>query len=123
MVQEVYLVDDQKLTAARKITLLVYILQAASFFVGITYLVAAVINYVKSEDVRGTWLESHFRWQLRTFWFSLLWVIVGGFSLLVGIGYLILVADTIWVIYRIVKGWLWLVDGKVMYSARAAGAS
>lgn len=55
-----------------------YALQAIGFFVGITYIVAIIINYVKRDDVKGTWLESHFRWQMRTFWFSLLWAIIGG---------------------------------------------
>ena len=57
----------------KNITTLVYALQAASFLIGITFLVAVIINYVKQPDVRGTLYESHFRWQIRTFWFSILW--------------------------------------------------
>lgn len=102
-------------TSARNVTTLVYALQALSFLVGITYIVAVVVNYVKVEDVRGTLAESHFRWQIRTFWFSLLWAVVGAILSLVVIGFFILGATCIWVIYRIVKGWLRLSEGKAMY--------
>ena len=107
--------DDPRMKSARTITMVVYALQAVAFFVGITAIVAIVINYVKQGDVRGTWLASHFRWQIRTFWFSLLWCVVGFALAFVMVGYLVLLADAVWVIYRIVKGWLRLVDGKPMY--------
>ena len=103
--------------AAKTVTTVVYALQAASFLAGITFIVAIIINYVKKKDVQGTWLESHFRWQIRTFWFSLLWSLLGAATFLAVIGYFILVADMIWLIYRIVKGWLYLADGKEMYAA------
>jgi uncharacterized membrane protein len=100
----------------RDITLLVYVLQACGFFCGgVTCIVAVIINYVKRPDTAGTWLASHFRWQIRTFWFSLLWAVIGALLLLVIVGWVVLVADGIWVIYRIVKGWLYLNDGKSMY--------
>ena len=103
------------LQSARTLTVVVYALQAASFLVGLTFLVAVIINYVKRDDARGTWLESHFRWQIRTFWYSLLWAVLGVRPFVLIVGYFILVADAIWVIYRIVKGWLRLNDGKPMY--------
>lgn len=102
--------------SARTITTAVYALQAASFLLGVTVLVAIVINYVKLDDVRGTWLESHFRWQIRTFWFSVLWTVLGFITLLILVGYAILFANVVWVIYRIVKGWLNLIDNKPMYA-------
>ena len=92
----------------------VYALQAAGFFIGITWIAAVVINYVKKEEVAGTWLESHVRWQIRTFWFGLLWGVVGGILLIVFVGAVILFADAIWIIYRIVKGWLNLNDNRPM---------
>ena len=107
---------EERLKSLKTITMVVYALQAASFLFGVTAIVAIIINYVKRDDVRGTWLESHFRWQIRTFWFSLLW---GGFGLitfLLVVGYFILIADGIWVIYRVVKGGLNLIDGKEMYA-------
>ena len=90
----------------------VYALQAAGFFVGLTWIVAVVINYVKRDDVRGTWLESHFTWQIRTFWWGLLWAVVGGILVLVVVGFAVLFADAVWIIYRIVKGWLKLSENK-----------
>jgi len=105
----------EKEISARNIATLVYALQAVSFLVGITYIVAIVVNYVKLDDVRGTLAESHFRWQIRTFWFSLLWTLIGCILALVVVGFAILGATWVWVIYRIVKGWLYLNDGKSMY--------
>ena len=104
------------LRSLKNITTAVYVLQAASFlppFV-ITYFVAVILNYIKLEDVRGTWLESHFRWQIRTFWFGLLWFVLGGLTYIILIGWLILFAASLWLFYRILKGWLNLNDGKPM---------
>lgn len=103
--------------SAKQLTTVIYALYAASFLVGITSIAAIIMNYIKRDDVAGTYLESHFRWQIRTFWFSLLWGFIGVFTMLFGIGVLILLADAVWVIYRIVKGWLNLNEGKPMYAA------
>jgi uncharacterized membrane protein len=96
----------------KNLAMVVYALQAASFVFGITWFVAVVINYVKLDEVRGSWLESHFRWQIRTFWFGLLWAVVGGMLTLILIGWLVLFANAVWVIYRIVKGWLNLAENR-----------
>ncbi|WP_419608272.1 DUF4870 family protein [Thiolapillus sp.] len=101
--------------AAKKLTHILYALYAASFLLGITGLFAIIINYVKRADVKGTIAESHFRWQIRTFWFSLLWVVVGAATAVVAVGYFILIGVGIWNIYRIVVGWFKLSDGKPMY--------
>jgi uncharacterized membrane protein len=74
------------------------------------------MNYVKKEDVAGTILESHFRWQIRTFWFGLLWAVLGGATFVLVVGWFILFADLVWFIYRIVKGWLRLNENKPMYA-------
>ena len=105
------------LKQAKNITTIVYGLQAASFLVGITAIAAVIINYIKKEDVRNTWLASHFRWQIRTFWFGLLWGAIGGLTLIIGVGFAVLSVAGIWVIYRIVKGWLRLSEGKEMYTS------
>jgi len=99
----------------KTLTIIIYALQAASFVVGLTFLVAVIINYIKRDDVRGTWLESHFRWQIRTFWYCLLWGLLGAFLSAVVIGVFILLANAIWVIYRIAKGWINVADNKPMY--------
>ncbi len=111
--------QDERLKRLKTITLVVYGLQAASFALGVTLLVAIIINYVKKEDVAGTWLASHFRWQMRTFWFGLAWMALGLLTLLLVVGYGILVATGVWFIYRIVKGGLNLLDGKEMYGVPA----
>jgi uncharacterized membrane protein len=67
--------DEQGL---KTVAAVVYALLAAGFFVGITWIIAVIIDYVKKDDAKGTWLESHYRWQLRTFWFGLLWGVIGG---------------------------------------------
>jgi uncharacterized membrane protein len=84
-----------------------------SFIFGWPSIIAVIINYVKRGDARGTWLESHFTWQIRTFWFAMLWAIlvfliglpltlvIVGFGIW-AVGFFIL---GIWAIYRIVMGW------------------
>ena len=105
---------DDKLSSLKTLTAVVYALQAVGFFVGISWIVGVVINYVKKEDVAGTWLESHFRWQIRTFWFGLLWGVIGGLLAIIVVGFAVLFADAVWIIYRIVKGWLNLNDKRPM---------
>jgi uncharacterized membrane protein len=83
-----------------------------AFIFGWPSIIAVIINYVKRSDARGTWLESHFSWQIRTFWWGLLGGVIGGILLLVLVGYFVLLATAIWIIYRIVKGWLNLAEGK-----------
>jgi uncharacterized membrane protein len=77
------------------------------------------MNYIKRGDARGTWAESHYRWQIRTFWFALLWLIIGVLLIMtlvgapIGIG--VLIVATIWLMYRIARGWLRLRDKRAMY--------
>ena len=106
-----------ELQQARNVTMLVYALQAASFIFGITLIAAVIINYIKKDDVQATWLASHFRWQIRTFWFGLLWGAIGVITALLGVGFIILAAEAVWLIYRIAKGWLRLSENKQMYAA------
>src|SRR5258708_28925497 len=107
----------------KTVATVVYALQAAGFFVGITWIIAVIIDYVKQDEARGTWLESHYRWQIRTFWFGLLWGAIGGILCLILIGFVILAADGIWIIYRVVKGWLNLTENKPLYPAPPADAT
>lgn len=107
--------NQDPLESLLKLTHIVYLLQALSYITAITYIAAVIVNYVKLDDVRNTWLESHFRWQINTFWFSLLWLAVGLVTFYVIIGYFILVANFFWVMYRIIKGWLYLYEKRPMY--------
>ena len=92
-----------------------------AFLVGWPSIVAVILNYVKRNEARGTWLESHFRWQIRTFWFGLLWVALCALFVVftLGIGLLVvwlpLIAVTIWFVYRIVRGWVRLNARQPMY--------
>ena len=92
-----------------------------AFLTGWPSIIAVVLNYVKRSEVRGTWLESHFRWQIRTFWYGLLWVAICGLFVVgtLGIGILIawlpLGVVGLWFIYRVASGWLRLKDRRPMY--------
>jgi uncharacterized membrane protein len=115
------------------VTHLVYGLHALSLLIGVTTavtivgafvfgvpsIIAVIINYVKRGKARGTFLESHFRWQIRTFWFAFLWNVIGAalFATFVGIPLAVAIwlGVGVWVIYRIARGWLALRDRKPMY--------
>jgi len=91
-----------------------------SFLTGWPSIIAVILNYVKRSDVRGTWLESHFRWQIRTFWFGLLWIALCWLFVLATLGIGILIAWLpmalvgLWFIYRVGRGWMALNDGRPM---------
>lgn len=97
-------------------TTLVYVLQALSFVLGVTSIAGVIVNYLRLSEVKGTWLETHFVWQIRTFWFQLLWGVVGLITSVVLIGFLIWVAVYLWTIYRVVKGWVNLANQRPMYA-------
>lgn len=99
----------------KTLTTVIYALHAGSFLLGITAIAAVIMNYVKRSDVEGTWLASHFRWQIRTFWWGLLWTCIGLVTTIALVGFPILLATAIWYAYRVIKGWLRLNDNKEMY--------
>jgi uncharacterized membrane protein len=85
-----------------------------SFVFGIPSIVAVIMNYVRRADVRGTYLESHFSWQIRTFWYALLWTVIVvvvslPLILLLGLGIVTMVAGIfvigLWIVYRVIRGW------------------
>ncbi len=92
-----------------------------AFLTGWPSIIAVILNYVKRSEARGTWLASHFRWQIRTFWFGLLWVTLCGVFVVatLGIGLLIawlpLAFVGVWFVYRVLRGWLRLMDRRPMY--------
>lgn len=108
---EVQVVND----SSQRLTLIIYILYLASFFVGITAIAAIIINYLKKDEVANTYLASHFRWQIRTFWFAVLWTAIGFITVFLAIGYVILLANGIWMLYRMIRGLLALNERKPMY--------
>lgn len=93
-----------------------------AFLSGWPSIIAVIINYVKRDSARGTFLDSHFSWQLRTFWWSLLWVVI---ALLIGVllaiiivglvaAYVMLILIGLWIIYRIIRGWIALANRSPM---------
>jgi uncharacterized membrane protein len=92
-----------------------------AFLTGWPSIIAVILNYAKRSEVRGTWLESHFRWQIRTFWFGLLWVTLCALFIIATLGIGLLIAWLplslvgLWFIYRIARGWLRLLERQPMY--------
>ena len=105
---------DDQLASLKTLTTVIYGLYALSLVFGVTAIIAIVLNYIKKDDAQGTWLESHFRWQIGTFWWSVVWVIVGALTWIILIGWVVWGVAFIWFIYRIAKGWLNLNDNKPM---------
>ena len=103
---------SQELESLKAITQVVYALQALSFALGVTALIGLIINYVKRDDVAGTVYQSHFDWQIRTFWWGLLWGVIGMLLIIVVVGFAVLFVGWVWTVYRVVKGWLKLTEGK-----------
>ena len=87
-----------------------------AFVFGLPSIVAVILNYVKRSEARGTVLESHFRWQIRTFWFAALWCAIGAVLALTLVGipiaWVLFVATGIWLAYRVIRGWLALRGGR-----------
>jgi uncharacterized membrane protein len=133
--ETIHMPESSSTESLRRWTQVIYALHAFSILTGIIgaatvigafltgwpSIIAVILNYVKRPDVRGTWLESHFRWQIRTFWFGLLWVLLclGFIAITLGVGILIawlpLLLVTVWFIYRVARGWLAVNDGRAMY--------
>jgi uncharacterized membrane protein len=127
-------IDPKPLPSVLTVAHVVYALHAFAIILGIVgaatvigsfvgslpSIVAVILNYVKRGDARGTWADSHYRWQIRTFWFALLWAIIGWVLVFTIIGVVlggpILIGLTLWLIYRIGRGWLRLGDRRPMYA-------
>ena len=130
--QEVQTRNSTPSTGLINLTHIVYGLQAFAIITGVVgsativgsflgslpSLLAVILNYAKRSDTRGTWLESHFSWQIRTFWFAVLWIVVAVVMLLtvIGIPFALLVMGLagLWVLYRVVRGWLALIGRRSM---------
>lgn len=113
-----------------RVTHLIYFLHAFSVLMGVlgpafiitTFLsgwpsiIAVIINYIKRNEVRGTYLDSHFSWQIRTFWYALFWLVVAAllFATVIGIvlAYILAVGVGFWIVYRVLRGWIALGDGR-----------
>jgi len=89
-----------------------------AFLTGWPSIIAVILNYVKRSDVRGTFLDSHFSWQIRTFWFTVVWVVIAFLLVFTIVGipfaWVLMVLVGLWVLYRIIRGWLALVSERSM---------
>ncbi len=89
-----------------------------AFVFGWPSIIAVIINYVTRDRVRSTWLATHWRWQLRTFWFAVVWLLVTGLLFVSFIGipvaFLVIVSTGLWVLYRVIRGWMALLDRRAM---------
>ena len=89
-----------------------------AFLTGWPSIIAVILNYAKRAEVRGSYLESHFSWQIRTFWYAAGWVLTGlvlfATVFLIPFSLMIFVAISLWILYRIVRGWLALLERKPM---------
>jgi uncharacterized membrane protein len=117
---EVITTDHDRLAGLRKLTHILYALYAIFWLTGgVTALIAIVVGYVKRDDTRGTLYASHFDWQIRSFWWSVAWAILGGLLFatvfLIPLAFAVWGVLSLWMLYRIVKGWLYLSDSKPMY--------
>jgi uncharacterized membrane protein len=93
-----------------------------AFLIGWPSIIAVILNYIKRGEARGTWLDSHFQWQIRTFWYGLLWAVLCFAFVVVtfGIGFIVvwipLTILTIWFVYRVARGWVALSGNRPMYT-------
>ncbi|WP_227681287.1 MULTISPECIES: hypothetical protein [unclassified Psychrobacter] len=124
----------RSLTTYNHITYFLYVI--SYFTAGLLWIVPIVMNYAKRHDANGSWLATHFDWQIKTFWYSIVLFLIGiviitfalggfgvsiladsdhiaiGSLLLAGFGFLIMIFTFVWHLYRIVRGWIALTDGR-----------
>ncbi|GAB4259374.1 MAG: membrane protein [Methylomicrobium sp.] len=105
--------NSTEIEKLKTLTGVVYLCQVMSFaMAGLPLLIGVAINLVKKEQVKGTWLESHFEWQIKTAWVALALFAVSGLTFFIGLGYFMLVFAVLWLAYRIVLGWHTLFDNQ-----------
>ncbi|MGR9116251.1 MAG: DUF4870 family protein [Gammaproteobacteria bacterium] len=97
---------NDKLQSLKRVTALVYLCQVLAFaLAGLPLLAGAAINFLKRKEVEGTWLESHFNWQIKTVWITLAGFALAGLTFSTGLSMFILIPTVVLLIYRIVVGW------------------
>jgi uncharacterized membrane protein len=90
---------------------LIYVLYLVSVVIGITLLVGLIIAYMNRGQTTGTWVESHYTYQIRTFWIGLLYSVISVVLMVVGVGFLLIVVVVMWAIVRCVRGLQWAATG------------
>ena len=110
--------SEEEIRALKNLATVVYLLQTATIPLVVTYFIAPLLVYWQRKRAKGTWLESHFRWQINTFWFGLAGFSIGVLTLsaIVQVGSIILAATLLWSVYRIGQGWTRLSRGQAMFA-------
>lgn len=112
---QVYPPEDGKGLSMRQLTHLIYGLFALGLlstgFLGVATLAGVVLAYVKRSDAVGTVYAVHFDWLLKTFWWGLLWLTLSALTLFIFIGWIAGLVTIVWLLYRLIKGWLALMAG------------
>lgn len=103
--------SDSQVQLAR----IVYYVQMAGLILGLPFLIALIFNYLRRDQVLGTWVETHFHWQIMTFWYGLGILLVGLMTIGITFGSFLIVFDAFWVSYRIFYGWSQLNKGRAIF--------
>lgn len=131
------MMSDNKRRSLITFNHITYFLYVISYFTaGLLWIVPIVMNYMKRHDAEGSWLATHFDWQIKTFWYSIVWFCLGiiiivfalggvgvsvladsgniaiGSVLLAAVGLLIMTFTFIWHLYRVIRGWIALTDNR-----------
>ena len=120
--EPVLTLDADRLDTLKKVCLVDYALHIAGplLSMGLLSVIALVVNYIKRDDARGSIYESHMNWMIRTFWWTLFWVVVSFLPALLltvitfGLLSFLFLVPVVWYLYRMIKGVLWLKDGRPM---------
>ncbi|CCE23582.1 MULTISPECIES: DUF4870 family protein [Methylotuvimicrobium] len=108
-------INAEKMEKLKNLTGIVYLCQVLAFgFAGLPIFIGVAINFIKRNDVRGTWLESHFDWQIKTAWVAVALLAASGLTFAMGLGWFLLIFAVLWLVYRIALGWHTLFDNKPM---------
>jgi uncharacterized membrane protein len=122
MTNDIQIIDADRGDPLKRVTLIDYILHIAGplLSMGVLSVIALIVNYIKREDAVGTIYHSHMTWMIRTFWWTLFWGVVTTIPVLVltvvtfGLLSFLFVVPVLWYLYRMIKGVLWLNDGRAM---------
>ena len=107
--------EAEKIQALKRLATTVYLCQVLSFaLAGLPLLVGAFINFMNRSDAEGTWLESHFNWQIQTVWMCLAGFAAAGLTFEMGVGLYILLITVLLLVYRIMVGWIALSSNRAV---------
>lgn len=115
------LVLDDKLSDAKQLARILYVVHGLTFFfsLGLLSILPIIVNYIKRPDTEGTLVHSHHTWMIRSFWYYMIWMVVGGVLFLTIIGipvaWLVWTVAWVWKAYRLIRGFIDLNNNRPMY--------